>query len=189
MTHKGQATHQANYNIHTANQHQHHYPHSLTIQTNNTTHPTYHNQTLASLNNQYLLWRWPVGDLQQSHSAYGCKPTLAIKKKKQHLNMIQLHSNRSVYFVRLTTETKGFPPLMSLVFGYLNCSCNIFYLLFLFLSGQVDKVKSDFSFNTTFNVFPLVCFVFLLHWALRSWGDILGFLSARWLEYMFDFQV
>jgi hypothetical protein len=26
--------------------------------------------------------------------------------------------------VRLTIETKGFPPLMSLVFGYLNCSCN-----------------------------------------------------------------
>jgi hypothetical protein len=24
--------------------------------------------------------------------------------------------------VRLTTETKGFPPLMSLVFGYLHCS-------------------------------------------------------------------
>jgi hypothetical protein len=33
--------------------------------------------------------------------------------------------------VRLTTETKGFPPLMSLVFGYLNCSCNNWAIQFL----------------------------------------------------------
>jgi hypothetical protein len=40
----------------------------------------------------------------------------------------------------------------------LNVSKGLFILPFLFPSGQVDMVKSDFSFNTAVNVFPLVHF-------------------------------